>query len=121
MTESIQSHRRGVVLVAAAAICWSTGGLIARFISTDVWTQVCWRGAFSAACLLVFLLWRDGRQTWQLFRRQGLPGLAVALCFAAASISFVIAVRVVIVSSACRRPSPSASPATRLLRRVSRR
>jgi drug/metabolite transporter (DMT)-like permease len=93
MTENMQTHRRGVVLVAAAAICWSTGGLIARFITADPWTQVCWRGAFSAACLLAFLLWRDGRQTWQLFRRQGLPGLAVALCFAAASIAFVIALR----------------------------
>lgn len=94
MTETTaQTHRRGVILVAAAAICWSTGGLIARFITADVWTQVCWRGAFSAACLLAFLLWREGRQTWQLFRRQGLPGLAVALCFSAASISFVIALR----------------------------
>ena len=94
MTETTaQTHRRGVILVAAAAVCWSTGGLIARFITADVWTQVCWRGAFSAICLLVFLLWRDGRQTWQLFRRQGLPGLIVTLCFSAASISFVIALR----------------------------
>jgi len=92
-TQHAQTHRRGVLLVAAAAICWSTGGLIARFITADPWTQVCWRGFFSAACLLAFLLWRDGRQTWSLFRQQGLPGLVVALCFSAASISFVIALR----------------------------
>lgn len=95
MSQSIhaQTHRRGVLLVAAAAICWSTGGLIARFITADPWTQICWRGGFSAACLLAFLLWRDGRQSWSLFRQQGLPGLVVALCFSAASISFVIALR----------------------------
>lgn len=92
-TANAQTHRRGVILVAAAAICWSTGGLIARFITVDSWTQVCWRGGFSAACLLAFLLWRDGRQTWPLFRQQGLPGLVVALCFSAASISFIIALR----------------------------
>ncbi|HVI91700.1 MAG TPA: DMT family transporter [Dongiaceae bacterium] len=92
-THHAQTHRRGVLLVAAAAICWSTGGLIARYITADPWTQVCWRGGFSAACLLAFLLWRDGRQTWSLFRQQGLPGLVVALCFSAASISFVIALR----------------------------
>ena len=87
------THRRGVLLVAAAAVCWSTGGLIARFITADAWTQVCWRGGFSALCLFAFLLWRDGRQTLPLFRQQGLPGLVVALCFSAASISFIIALR----------------------------
>lgn len=92
-TTTALTHRRGVILVAAAALCWSTGGLIARFITADAWTQVCWRGGFSAACLLAFLLWRDGKQTWQLFRQQGLPGLVVAACFSAASISFIIALR----------------------------
>jgi drug/metabolite transporter (DMT)-like permease len=90
---SAQIRRRGVLLVAAAALCWSTGGLIARFITADPWTQICWRGGFSAACLLAFLLWRDGRGTWSLFREQGLPGLAVATCFSAASISFIIALQ----------------------------
>jgi drug/metabolite transporter (DMT)-like permease len=95
MTEpnSTHIHRRGVLLVAAAALCWSTGGLIARFITADPWTQICWRGTFSAICLLAFLLWRDGRQTWRLFRDLGLPGLVVATCFSAASISFIIALQ----------------------------
>lgn len=90
---AIQIHRRGVLLVAAAAICWSSGGLIARFITADAWTQVCWRGGFSAICLLAFLLWRDGKQAISLFRQQGFPGLIVALCFSTASISFIIALR----------------------------
>lgn len=95
MTEqsSAALHRHGALLVAAAALCWSTGGLIARFITADPWTQVCWRGGFSAAALLLFLLCREGRQTASLFRQQGLPGLIVAACFSAASISFIIALR----------------------------
>jgi drug/metabolite transporter (DMT)-like permease len=86
-------HRRGALLVAAAALCWSTGGLIARFITADAWTQVCWRGGFSALALLCFLFWREGRQTFGLFRAQGLPGLVVTICFSAASISFIIALQ----------------------------
>jgi drug/metabolite transporter (DMT)-like permease len=38
------------------------------------------------------MLWRDGaRGTLNLFKNMGLPGLGVALCFATASSSFVIA------------------------------
>jgi drug/metabolite transporter (DMT)-like permease len=86
-------HRKGAALVLAAALCWSSGGLIARFITTDVWTQTAGRGFFAAATLLVFIVVRDGRNTWTLFRNLGLPGFAVAICFASASLCFVIALR----------------------------
>jgi drug/metabolite transporter (DMT)-like permease len=90
---AVEAHRRGAILVLAAAICWSSGGLIARHISADVWTQVCGRGLFAAVTLLLFLLLRDGRNTWALFRGLGLPGLGVALCFASASTAFVVALQ----------------------------
>ena len=52
----------------------------------DSWTVVFWRSLWAAAFLLGFMLWRDGaRGTLRLFRGMGLPGLAVALCFAIAS------------------------------------
>jgi drug/metabolite transporter (DMT)-like permease len=88
-----RTHRKGAALVLAAALCWSSGGLIARFITTDVWTQTAGRGFFAAATLLVFILIRDGRNTWKLFRGLGFPGVAVAVCFASASLCFVIALR----------------------------
>jgi drug/metabolite transporter (DMT)-like permease len=87
------THRKGAVLVLAAALCWSSGGLIARFITADVWTQTAGRGFFAAVTLLIFLLVRDGKGTWALFRGLGLPGLVVAVCFASASLSFVVALR----------------------------
>jgi len=87
------SHRRGVLLVAAAALCWSSGGYIARHIAADVWTQICWRGAFAGITLLAFLLIRERRRTWGLFRSLGLPGLAVGACFTIAPVAFVIALR----------------------------
>lgn len=93
MSGAIEAHRRGAVLVLGAAFCWSTGGLIARHIEADVWTQAAGRGFFAAVTLLLFLLIRDGRNTWSLFRGLGLPGLAVAFCFAIASSAFVVALQ----------------------------
>ena len=51
-----------------------------------------WRSVWAAAFLICFMVWRDGwRGTLKLFRDMGLPGLAVAFCFATASTCFVVA------------------------------
>jgi drug/metabolite transporter (DMT)-like permease len=83
----------GVALVAGAAIIWSFGGVIARFLQvTDSWTIVFWRSSFAAVFLLVFMLLRNGlRGTGTLLVSIGPPGIGVAACFAIASIAFVVA------------------------------
>ena len=85
--------RRGVLLVAASAVVWSFGGLIARFLRVDdSWTIVFWRSLFAAAFLLAFMLVRDGpKGTLALLRGMGSVGLGVALCFAVASPMFIVA------------------------------
>ena len=87
--------RLGVALVAGAALCWSFGGTIARFISEpDPATIVFWRALFSAIFLLLFMLWRDGpKATAAMFRSMGLPGLGVAVCFGVASSCFIVALQ----------------------------
>lgn len=87
------SRRRGILLVAGSAIVWSFGGTIARFLTVgDSWTVVFWRSIFAGLFLLGFMLWRDGpRGTVALFKGMGLAGLGVALCFATASTSFIVA------------------------------
>jgi drug/metabolite transporter (DMT)-like permease len=87
--------RLGVFLVAGAAIAWSFGGTIARFIDApDAWAVVFWRSLFASSFLLLFMLWRDGpRATLQMFRAMGWPGLGVACCFGIASSSFVVALQ----------------------------
>jgi len=90
---SHRDYRLGVLLVFLSALMWSLGGAIGRFIETpDSWTVVFWRSVWAAAFLLAFMSWRDGpRAKLKLFRDMGLPGLLVAICFATASTSFVVA------------------------------
>lgn len=85
--------KRGVVLVFGAALVWSFGGAIARGLEvSDPWTVIAWRAVFAALLLISFMLYRDGVSgTLRLFRSIGLPGLGVALCVAAATTSFVVA------------------------------
>jgi drug/metabolite transporter (DMT)-like permease len=90
---SPREERVGFLLIFRSALMWSFGGAIARFIDAgDSWTVVFWRSVWAAAFLVCFMIWRDGwRGTVRLFRGMGLPGLAVAFCFATASTSFVVA------------------------------
>lgn len=86
-------ERLGALLVFLSALCWSFGGAIARFIETgDTWTVVFWRSVWAALFIIGFMLWRDGfAGTRRIILGMGLPGLAVAMCFAVASTSFVVA------------------------------
>ncbi len=89
----MQDLKSGTLLVLGSAVVWSFGGAIARFISVDdIWTVVFWRAAWGALFLICFLLARDGLAgTVRLFRKMGFPGIGVALCFATASTSFIVA------------------------------
>jgi drug/metabolite transporter (DMT)-like permease len=88
-----RNDRLGILLVFLAAVCWSFGGTIERFVATDdIWTIVFWRSLWSAAFLFCFMLWRDGaRGMTKLFTDMGWPGISVAVCFAFCSTAFVIA------------------------------
>lgn len=91
--ETGSNPRLGALLVFGSALAWSMGGTFARFIEApDVWTQVFWRSVWAAVTLFAFMLVRDGfAGTRDLFRNMGLPGLAVAACFAFCSAAFVVA------------------------------
>src|SRR5262249_18439590 len=86
-------HRRGLLLVGGAAMVWSSGGPIARLIETDPWTTVFWRSVAAATALLLYIGIRERGRVATPFRQLGWPGLITALCFAAASTAFVVALR----------------------------
>jgi drug/metabolite transporter (DMT)-like permease len=87
------SETAGIWLVFGSALAWSFGGVFSRYLDIDDnWTIVFWRSFWAAAFLLAFMLWRDGpRGTLALITGMRLPSLAVALCFATASTSFIVA------------------------------
>ncbi|KDE39310.1 MAG: DMT family transporter [Nitrincola lacisaponensis] len=85
----------GILLVAAAAIVWSFGGALGRIVTAeDSWTIIFWRSIWASVFLLGFMLYRNRLSgTYRMFRYMGLPGLGVALCFATASTSFIVALK----------------------------
>lgn len=89
--EAAGARRRGRLLVAGAAVCWSAGGLMARTVDTDPWTTVFWRGLFCAAFLVAVTAVREGRGTPAVFSGMGGTGLGMAVCFATASTCFIMA------------------------------
>ena len=83
--------RRGQVYVALAAIAWSTAGVLQRQLTLDTSTQVFGRALFAGAALLAYVAVVDRGRVLQAFRSVGLAGVAVALCVATASGSFIAA------------------------------
>lgn len=52
----LHRHVLGLLLIAAAALAWSTGGFFFRLIDLDPWTTSFWRSLFAAVFLAIFAL-----------------------------------------------------------------
>ena len=83
--------RSGRLMVAAAAVFWSAGGLMTRTVETDAWTTVFWRGLYCGAFLVVVTAVRARRDTLATFVSIGGAGLGMSVCFAAASTCYIMA------------------------------
>jgi drug/metabolite transporter (DMT)-like permease len=89
--EGSRRQRQGQIYVALAAIAWSTAGVLQRQLTLDTATQVCGRAVFASAALLAYVAVVDRGRVLQAFRSVGLAGVAVAVCVAIASASFIAA------------------------------
>jgi drug/metabolite transporter (DMT)-like permease len=87
--EGTQRQRRGQIYVALAAVAWSTAGVLQRQLTLDTSTQVFGRAAFAGAALLAYVAIVERGRVAHAFRSVGLAGVAVALCVATASASFI--------------------------------
>jgi len=86
---STPATRRGALLVACAAICWSSGALIVRLVGTSPWTTSLWRSLF-ASLFLALVLWIARRRgIVAQWRDGGRPVLAAAVCMAVSSTCFI--------------------------------
>src|SRR5215217_3975468 len=87
--ERAGGERRGQIYVALAAVAWSTAGVLQRQLTLDTSTQVFGRAMFAAAALLAYVAVVERGRVAQAFRSVGVAGIAVALCVATASASFI--------------------------------
>jgi len=84
-------HRRGLIFASMAGVIWSSGAAIARGIDADAWTTIFWRSVFAFIFLSLYVAARNHGRVLPVFIAMGWPGVAMALSFATASSSFVIA------------------------------
>jgi drug/metabolite transporter (DMT)-like permease len=84
-------RRRGQVYVALAAVAWSSAGVLQRELTVDVPTQVAGRALFAMLALFAFVAVAERGSVVSAFTSMGRAGLAVALCTAIASGSFIVA------------------------------
>jgi drug/metabolite transporter (DMT)-like permease len=89
--ERSQRLRRGQIYVALAAVAWSTAGVLQRQLELDTATQVLGRAVFAGVALLAYVALVERGRVLPAFRSIGLAGVAVALCVAVASASFIAA------------------------------
>jgi drug/metabolite transporter (DMT)-like permease len=93
------SNRRGFLLVTAAAIGWSSGGLFSRALSLDNWTMAAWRGVFGALGLSLVLLISRRENLWEGTRRLGWRGWLFVLQAALGMMFYLAALRHTTVAS----------------------
>ena len=86
------AHARGAALVAAAALVFSLGGLLARVVGTDAWTTLFCRGLSGALFLGTVAVTSEGPPR-VIARRLGWRGLLLGVSFAAASMCFILALQ----------------------------
>jgi drug/metabolite transporter (DMT)-like permease len=79
----------GALLVAGAAVCWSSGALLVRLITTTPWTTNLWRSLFASTFLALLLSISRRRGIVAQWREGGRAMLAVATCMAVASTCFI--------------------------------
>jgi drug/metabolite transporter (DMT)-like permease len=83
----------GIVLVAAAAVAWSTAPFFTRLLPFDPWTILFWRGLFGGGLITVLLVLMQGPGALRQLVVPGRGGLLVAGLSAIGMISFIPALQ----------------------------
>ncbi len=83
-------HRRAVLAMIVASVCWSTGGLLVRQLSiTSAWEIVFWRSLFMTLFVAGVLVVMHGRRMPAAVRAAGLPGILAGLFLAGTFFFFI--------------------------------
>jgi drug/metabolite transporter (DMT)-like permease len=85
------ARRKGVLLMIAAGLCWSSGGILVRNVAiTDGWEIVLWRSAFMVPFLFAVLAWWHGGAVWGKIAAVGLPGVLAGALLASQFFFFIL-------------------------------
>jgi drug/metabolite transporter (DMT)-like permease len=91
VTTTAAARRKGVLLMIAAGLCWSTGGIFVRNVaSTDGWEIVFWRSVFMVAFLFAVLVWWHRGAVWSKIAAVGAAGLLSGALLAATFFFFIL-------------------------------
>lgn len=83
-------HRRAILFMVVAPICWSSGGLLVRLLSfRDAWEIVFWRSAFMMFFVAGTLVAIHRERTLAAVRAVGWPGLLSGLFLAGQFFLFI--------------------------------
>lgn len=83
-------HRRAVMMMVIASICWSTGGLLVRELSiTNAWEIVFWRSLFMAIFVAGVLTVMHRSGVVPAVRSVGMPGVLAGLFLAGTFFFFI--------------------------------
>jgi drug/metabolite transporter (DMT)-like permease len=95
-----QVHKLGLVLIALAALCWSSAGLFVRFIEADALTMLFWRGIFAGTAVLGYFFIAHRGNSIAVLRSLRWPALAVALASATSMVCGISSLRYTTVAEA---------------------
>jgi drug/metabolite transporter (DMT)-like permease len=86
-----RTHRRGLLLMTAAGLCWSTGGVLVRSVAlTDPWEIVFWRSVFLVVFMIgVLALWHRSKVFLKI-AEVGIPGVLAGALLASTFFFFIL-------------------------------
>jgi drug/metabolite transporter (DMT)-like permease len=88
----VREHRKGVLLMIAATLCWSTAGVSVRNLTlTDGWEITFWRSLFMTVFILGVLVVQHRGATLQRIRDVGMAGVLVGALWALMYVCFITA------------------------------
>src|SRR5436305_3696123 len=85
MTRRMHARRKGILLIAGAALLWSSGGIGIKAIADSALKVTFYRSLFAAVALLLFLR----RVRWS----KSLAFAGAVICYAACLTTFVVATK----------------------------
>jgi drug/metabolite transporter (DMT)-like permease len=99
MTGAQSQRRKGIALVVAAAVAWSTAPFFTRLLPFDSWTILFWRGLFGAAMIAAILVLLQGWNGLRDFTRMDRTGWLVASLSALGMVCFIPSLQLTSVSN----------------------